>query len=219
MTSEKIAEAIHFAYQNLKRDSIFWETDVPGYLHVRMSESMRVLTKMPWGNIVERDGHQLVRDKEGQLVPKLGERTGEFFSVYDDDKGERLIAKAVSGDQVAHNVLGRIAARFIESGCVMPMRLRAYIAETLFLQFKKAPQPRRGQDPYANHLRDIDIARAVREVVKLGFNPTRNRATETESACSIVAQALANLGIHRSVPAIEKIWNASRKRSLENSVS
>jgi hypothetical protein len=160
MASEKIAEAINFAYQKLKRDSIFWETDVPGYVHVRLSESMRVLTKMPWANVVERDGHQLVRNKEGRLVPKQGERTGEFFNVYDDDKGECLIAKAVNGDQVAHNVLCRIAAQFIESGCAMPMRLRAYIAETLFLQFKKAPQPRRGQDPYANHLRDTDIARA-----------------------------------------------------------
>ena len=160
MASEKIAEAINFAYQKLKRDSIFWETDVPGYVHVRLSESMRVLTKMPWANVVERDGHQLVWNKEGRLVPKQGERTGEFFNVYDDDKGECLIAKAVNGDQVAHNVLCRIAAQFIESGCAMPMRLRAYIAETLFLQFKKAPQPRRGQDPYANHLRDTDIARA-----------------------------------------------------------
>jgi hypothetical protein len=220
MTSEQVAEAIQLAYQSLKRDSFFWASEVPGYVHVRMFEPLKIVSRIHGGDVVERDGLKLLYDSDGRLVPRLGGRPGDFDNVYDDDKAEPLIAKASDGDQMAHNVLCSVAARFVESGCAMPSRLRAYIAGTLSSQFRKAPQRHRGPDPYANYIRDGDVARVIGEVVKLGFRPTRNRATtEAESACSIVAKALTKVGLNLSVPAVEKIWSASRKRPAGKSAS
>jgi hypothetical protein len=95
----------------------------------------------------------------------------------------------------------------------MPAHLRKYIATYLREQSRKAPERRRGRDPYANYYRDTKIASVVRELVDLGYQPTRNRASDNESACSIVARALEKMGVHLSVPAVEKIWNTYRRNS------
>lgn len=50
------------------------------------------------------------------------------------------------------------------------------------------------------------VAWTILNVTMLGFRPTRNRATEAEFACSIVARALGRLGVHLSESAVEKIW-------------
>ena len=43
-------------------------------------------------------------------------------------------------------------------------------------------------------------------LLRAEFSPTRNEATERESACSIVSQALATIGIKLGEKAIAKIW-------------
>ena len=40
-----------------------------------------------------------------------------------------------------------------------------------------------------------------------GFAPTRNPATEKESACSIVTEALSRRGVNLGEKAVEKIWS------------
>src|SRR5688572_15496472 len=120
MTSKKIAEAARLAYQSLKIKSFFWDSEVPGYAHAKMFEPRKILTAIRCANVVERDGCQLLHDGEGRLVPRLGKRPDGLYNIYDDHKAERLIAKAAKGDQVAHNLLSRVAARFIEGGCALP---------------------------------------------------------------------------------------------------
>jgi hypothetical protein len=125
--------------------------------------------------------------------------------LYDDEKSAALIHKAQNGDAAARYVLYDVAAKFVESGRSLPERLRAYIVGVLS-SAASAQHVRRGRNPYAKHPRNFDIALAVREVVVLGFRPTRNAATEAASACSIVKQALETLGIHMTEKNVEKIW-------------
>ena len=145
----------------------------------------------------------LVKDAEGKLVPALSV-TGHLCGVYDDEKGALLAAAASNGDYLAHNVLCWIAAHFVAAGCPMPPHLGGYLVTVLEKQAEAAPEGKRGKDPHANHARDFAIAHAVSEVVRQdGFRPT---TSDHESACSIVAKALAQRGMHMGEKAVEKIW-------------
>ena len=106
-----------------------------------------------------QDDERLVKDSAGQLVPTMsgGIPGNNWYSVYDDEKGAQLIAKASDGDYVAYSVLCVVAARFIKSGCSMPPHLREYVAEGLMDaagSLIDGHGRRRGRDPYANHHRD-----------------------------------------------------------------
>jgi hypothetical protein len=153
----------------------------------------------------ERNGVAVVHDNNGLLVPQFTRDLAESVGIYDDRKGERLITKAEAGDQLAHKVLCYFAAGFVKSGCEMPNHLREYIAADL-----KSLESRKGRDPYANSTRNFYIALTVYFLVGLGFQPTRNRKTVTESACSITQLALARCGVHMEEPNIEKIWGQFR---------
>jgi hypothetical protein len=220
MTPEKIEHAIQVAYHSLKfwsEDWDFWRR-AGGYLHAELMAAASVRSILPDGEVIERNGYEVLYDLDGQLVPKLAQYP-EGPAIYDDAKGEALVAKAVDGDQVAPKVLFWVAARFVESGCAMPHHLRRYVAEALTSRSRDAPPRRRGPDPYAKHARDTDIADAVGKIVRLGFRPTRNRESQNESACSIVAKALQKLGLHVEVPTVEKIWSGFRTKSVKKSVS
>ncbi len=74
------------------------------------------------------------------------------------------------------------------------------------------PERRRGGDPFAYKTRDLIIVHAIAEVSKaFGYNPTRSRASKdkagTDSACSIVMEALRQVGVNMSEEAVERIWN------------
>jgi hypothetical protein len=86
-------------------------------------------------------------------------------------------------------------------GLIMPARVREYILGVL----SRSAESQR--HTYAAG-RDQDIVQVVHEIAtKHGFPPTRNRETRrTESACSIVAKALARLGVCMSERSIEDIW-------------
>ena len=158
--------------------------------------------------IAERNGVQLVDVGDG-WVPRIGGinyKSLNYSNIYDDEKGEQLIARAVLGDPIAHKTLCSIAAYFVTAGCEMPTHLRTYVAGFLTQQSKQETARRRGRDPYANYVRDLDITKIVFEVCRLGFKPTRNRASANESACSVVGQALDRLGADLGETAVEKIW-------------
>ena len=67
-------------------------------------------------------------------------------------------------------------------------------------------KPARGRSADDNRWRNVCIvAYLIPPLLEAGFPPTRNEATETESACSIVSQALATIGIKLGEKAIAKI--------------
>jgi hypothetical protein len=97
---------------------------------------------------------------------------------------------------------------------VMPAHLRDYVCGLL----SKTPDGLR--HTYAAG-RDIYIAETVDGIVGRGFPATRNEATRAkerrgapanQSACSIVAKALARIGAHVEERSIEKIWKQSYAR-------
>jgi hypothetical protein len=79
---------------------------------------------------------------------------------------------------------------------------------SIFNEKKKKPR-RRGR--YAGgefRRRDVDILTVIEMVRGLGFNATRNETTKTESACSIVHQALCRLNVEMPESAINAIWGS-----------
>lgn len=155
-------------------------------------------------------GYDLVCDENGNSTPafrvpgSLGEP--DYHLVYNDGKGVEVIARARDGDALAKSLLLEIAAVYVASGCVMPERLRDYIVEKLQTETSSGPE-RRGRPPHVNEARNFHISMAINAAArKYELRPTRNRASETESACSIVTQALERRGAHFSESAVEKIW-------------
>jgi hypothetical protein len=117
----------------------------------------------------------------------------------------RLLVLARKGNVAARAAARTLAAQILDGGAALPEALNDYIVADL----KKLAPARRGagRDPYANDIRDHCILYAVLRVMKDGgFAITRNRATVgRESACSLATAALAELGIHLSESAVEKI--------------
>jgi hypothetical protein len=214
MKTNKVVETEEYAYELLKGSQGHWKDRRSVKSDAMTMDQLMVCPTIPGSETVERNGVKLV-DVDGELVPRLGGinyKSCNYHHIYDDEKGEQLIARAVIGDEIAHRVLCSVAARFVAGGCNMPKRLRDYVAELLTRQSQQAPQRRRGRDPYANYVRDFYITSAVLQLCRLGLKPTRNRATERESACSIVSRALERLQVELAEPAVEKIWERfSRK--------
>jgi hypothetical protein len=125
------------------------------------------------------------------------------------DVAERLIAAAKSGDADADTILRGGIAISLRFDWPLPLCLKLYAADALAAGIRVA---QRQQQALKNRRRDLEIALAVYVVSKdFGFLPTRNYAAHdvdgaAESACSIVARALARNGIHMSEGAVAKIW-------------
>ncbi len=197
MTSKDTEDAVTFAYESLKQGKSTWRKREPsGYQEAVTWESILLSDTLYSGPIVEgsKISFRLRADEENGH-PKL----------YDEEKGARLIEKARSGDYVAKFTLYAVAADYLEAERPLPDALREYLIEELRSEVNRRPK-RRGRDPHAYHPRDFEVACIISNVIMLGFRPTKNRATEGVSACSIVTQALEKLGIHLSESAVEKIW-------------
>lgn len=196
-----VAEAIQFAYESLKERSLTWgDRKSSGSAEAFLWESIVVSDRMLGGPIV--------KPKQVRIVINVSpeEEGGPPDLYYDDEKGTRLIGRARKGNQVAKQLLCELAADHLETNRDLPPALKEFLIEVLRAKDHDR-QRKRGLDPFANHPRNFDIACTILNVASLrGFKATRNRATETDSACSVVVQALARLGIHMSEANVEKIW-------------
>jgi hypothetical protein len=110
----------------------------------------------------------------------------------------------------ADEALRRLAAEFLKRGETMPKALQDYIVEVLCapLSPSKFVTLRGGRA-----LRDLNIASTVQEIAReFGLRPTRNRASRAHaSACSIVAEVLADLKINLSEAGVEHAWKEYRR--------
>jgi hypothetical protein len=129
---------------------------------------------------------------------------------YDDDKGKLLIKMAKNGDTDADKALCELAARCEHRSSPLPPNLRTYV----FARWRSCATPNRTgpkTKPYINFPRNYAIVCAVKELVRRGFYFSRNDATKEalkrESACSIVATALASLDIKLGETAVAKVYN------------
>ena len=118
-----------------------------------------------------------------------------FFSECSDPYCDRLLCNA--------------AAMILQAtGGIADKRLRDYACRRLSGDMPPPPvKPARGRGADDNRWRNVCIVGyLIPPLLRAEFPPTRNEATETESACSIVSQALAKIGIKLGEKAIAKIW-------------
>jgi hypothetical protein len=125
-----------------------------------------------------------------------------------------LIQMAGFGWQEAHVSLCREAERITKSGEVLPLELQEYLVSIAKegVPFKRS----KGGDKFKNFGRDLCINMAIQQMIELGFSPTRNAATDAESACSIVSAALGDIGIHISEAGVAKVWEKHLKDERED---
>ena len=118
----------------------------------------------------------------------------DFFSECSNPYCDRLLCTA--------------AAIILQStGGIADKRLRDYVCRRLSGDMPPPPvKPARGRSADDNRWRNVSIVNLIPPLLRAGFPPTRNEATETESACSIVSQALATIEIKLGEKAIAKIW-------------
>lgn len=131
---------------------------------------------------------------------------------YDDKRAQPVIAEAAAVDAEADAMLREIARARLQEG--LPPNLADYIAKVLADQ--RRPD-RRGRPRSFD--RDVWIYYAVEDIKRRDFKPTRNEATEQrESASSIVAAALKELGVTMPEKSIERIWQGIHRSIPANSV-
>ena len=114
-------------------------------------------------------------------------------------------ARAGSAD--AEIALYELHVAFEDRGEQPPMLLRAFMIE-LADPKRLRPHRQKGKHKADHYFQDVIITAIIIELIaKHGLHPTRRKLSDRPSACSVVAAALAERGIHRGgEKAIEKIW-------------
>jgi hypothetical protein len=110
------------------------------------------------------------------------------------------------GDAFSHDLIMGTAADHILSGRAVPETLRAYVVKEML----RLPKYRkRGPNPYTHAGRDVTILMLVEGLCRdYGFNPTRNPLNKAVmSGCSIVSEALGEIGSPLTEDAVENVWN------------
>jgi hypothetical protein len=126
---------------------------------------------------------------------------------FDLDRAVEVVRKAEAGDKEAGDAVCRAAAWYLENGEMVPDVLRPYA----ILVWKTGRAPRAKRTSKNNALRDQCIVAAVRGVRECGFDLTRNKGSRGRpSACSIVAEVLAEIGIHMSEGNVGEICRLSQ---------
>jgi hypothetical protein len=127
--------------------------------------------------------------------------------IYHADLAEILFSEC--SDPYCDRLLCNAAAMILQAtGGIADKRLRDYACRRLSGDMPPPPvKPARGRGADDNRWRNVCIVGyLIPPLLRAEFPPTRNEATETESACSIVSQALATIGIKLGEKAIAKIW-------------
>jgi hypothetical protein len=115
------------------------------------------------------------------------------------------ISFAKSSLTVRERVTPCAASALVRRGDPLPAPLRDFVAEFL-LKSRKPGRKQPGTGGQDLLFRNAVIGGAVLGVARYGFPLTRNAATRTPSAASIVQKALAALGFHMSEKAVNKIY-------------
>ena len=121
----------------------------------------------------------------------------------DPEKIGQLISRARCGDVAAEATLRTLVKLALDSGVMPDKCLHPYIFERLR---KSSPAAPRGHPRENNFGRDWLLYVAVESLRKLGFRPTRNPASQTDSASSLLKSALADRGFGIGERAIEDAW-------------
>jgi hypothetical protein len=198
ITDERVASAVDYAFASLNGAGLN-----------RLSRGDSRFMAVVWEVEMVTNELSETPSVQGASISFRGKRGAgpwDPYKFYKARKADALIDRAREGDPIAMEATWEIAANFVDAGYVLPEGLRQYIVDLLLGSAVITPAKRRGRTHYVNYGRDFQIACVIRHIMDRGFRPTRNNATENESACSIVNRALQRLGLHLSEGAVVKIW-------------
>jgi hypothetical protein len=122
-----------------------------------------------------------------------------------------VIALARAGDVDAIDVLHRLIIEAKSRGEVLPVEIQAYEMEVLEQTrhggiSQQSPGPKK-KNKLVPHM---FIALAVASVIDRFGLPATGRSLRRRSACSIVAEAMSEIGLALGHKAVENIWNKYR---------
>jgi hypothetical protein len=157
--TNEVEAAIEDAYELAKRWLVGKPDRLAGYELNRHWKRMTVLSFVPPG-----------KDRQFARKPIFGGSDGSGVYIYDDQKGAKLIADALSGDSDAHAVLCGFAAYFVGGGNPLPEHLRKYISDKLFEESDAVPPKGRGRNPDTNRRRNFYIMCAIVRLRELGVS-------------------------------------------------
>jgi hypothetical protein len=129
--------------------------------------------------------------------------------IYDAGMAEIFLQGARDGDQACDQVLCHFGAIMLHAtGGIADNRLRAYVCNRLAGATPPITKKKRGRSAADNRWRDVCISLwLIPPLMQRGFPATRNEATwDSESACSIVSQALKKIGIALSEKGVATVW-------------
>jgi len=195
MTPDQVSAAKKWAFE-LATERLFGsrDFDIDGHDLYRFDARQSVGSPIPVDELPPSSQPAFVRAQE--VIPLA----------YDDTKGKTLITNALKGDLDAEAVLYEFAGDFLNRGCPLPEHLAKFVAAKLY-DLSYAKVRKRGRNKHANAHRNYYIYEAVSELLERGFSATRNAATESPSACSIVSEALRRHSIDLSEYGVAKVWN------------
>jgi hypothetical protein len=135
--------------------------------------------------------------------------------IYDPGLAEIFFSEC--SDPYCDRLLCNAAAMILQAtGGIADKRLRDYACRRWSGDMPPPPvKPPRGRSADDNRLRNACIVGyLIPPLLVAEFPSTRNEATETESACSIVSQALATIEIELGEKHIAKIWAGNPLRDI-----
>ena len=162
-----------------------------GIDHYHAALTLQTLIRpVEWFGQTDKPGIHVFPDERGDLMIYHADLAEIFFSECSHPSCDRVLCIA--------------AARILQcTGEIADKRVRRLSGDVPPPPVK----PARGRSADDNRWRNVCIAAyLIPPLLEAGFPRTRNEATETESACSIVSQALATIGIKLGEKAIAKIW-------------
>ena len=125
------------------------------------------------------------------------------LSAFYPEDAAPIIAQAKAGDPLAIAAVEKAVAAFVAIDEPLPEPLKRFFFDSMVSGNKPKRKP--GKSPQDHHARNQWIALAVRVAMSYGFDRTRNRAHKYPSACSIVQETLASLGVHMTERNVETI--------------
>ena len=144
---------------------------------------------------------------ENKEIVELGSQTEDEHKLDEDPTGlfeaRAVIEAAKSGDRFARRALHNKLMGEIDDNFPILEEYKKYLIWLLW--DTREGKRRRGRHPKLNHARDGWICKAVGIAISHGFRLTRNRASDRPSAASLVADALAEFGIHMTEANVELI--------------
>ena len=155
---------------------------------------------------------------ENKEIVQRGSQTENEHTLYKDPTGlfeaRAVIEAAKKGDRFARRALHNKLIVEVDEDFPIIEEYKKYLI--WLLQDTREGKQRRGRHPKLNHQRDKWICMAVACAMSHGLRLTRNRASDTPSAASLVAEALAEFGIHMTEANVELIAkNVDPKKSEE----